>query len=109
MYKACFVADNTYDPGVSPGFANQCILGGMCLRSNLSKEANLVVDIVSMVLGSRRWDLRLDCTGCRKLKSLQSNEQGCIPAGIGESGLFTLTLYTDSPAACKILALGSLV
>ena len=29
---------NTYDPGNSPGFANQCILGDVYLRSNLSRE-----------------------------------------------------------------------
>ncbi len=45
MYKACFVADNTYDPGVSPGFANQCILGDMYLTSNLLREASFVADI----------------------------------------------------------------
>ncbi len=29
---------STYDPCISPGFANQCILGDMYLRSNLSRE-----------------------------------------------------------------------
>jgi len=29
---------NTYDPGISPGSANQCILGGMYLTSNLSRK-----------------------------------------------------------------------
>jgi len=29
---------NTYDPGISPGSANQCILGEMYLRSNLLRE-----------------------------------------------------------------------
>ena len=28
----------TYDPGISPGSANQCILGDMYLRSNLSRK-----------------------------------------------------------------------
>ena len=27
-----------YDPGISPGSANQCILGGVYLRSNLSRK-----------------------------------------------------------------------
>ena len=36
-------------------------------------EASFVA--VPMVFSSAPWDLRLDCTDCRKLKSLQSNVQ----------------------------------
>ncbi len=32
---------NTYDPGISPGAANQCILGDVYLRSYLSRELNV--------------------------------------------------------------------
>ena len=31
------------DPGISPGSANQCILGKVCLRSNLSTNAIFVL------------------------------------------------------------------
>ncbi len=31
---------NTYDPGISPGSANQCILEDVYLRSNLSRKDN---------------------------------------------------------------------
>ena len=31
------ILHNTYDPGISPGSANQCILGDVYLRSNLSR------------------------------------------------------------------------
>ena len=31
---------NTYDPGISPGSANQCILWDVYLRSNLSRKDN---------------------------------------------------------------------
>ncbi len=42
IYAYCMTAycihHNTYDPGISPGSANQCILGDVYLRSNLSRE-----------------------------------------------------------------------
>jgi len=31
----------TYDPGISPGSANQCILGDVYLRSNLSRKVTI--------------------------------------------------------------------
>ncbi len=30
--------NSTYDPDISPGSANQCILGDVYLRSNVSKK-----------------------------------------------------------------------
>lgn len=33
------IQHNTYDPGISPGSANQCIFGDVYLRSNLSRKA----------------------------------------------------------------------
>ncbi len=33
---------NSYDPGISPGSVNQCILGDVFLRSNLSRELMVV-------------------------------------------------------------------
>lgn len=36
--NAYCVHHNTYDPGTSAGSANQCILGDVCLKSNLSRE-----------------------------------------------------------------------
>ncbi len=35
------VYHNIYDPGISPGSANQCILGDVYLRSNLSMEPSM--------------------------------------------------------------------
>ncbi len=35
---ACCILHNTYDPGNSLGSANQCILGDVYLRSNLSSK-----------------------------------------------------------------------
>ena len=35
---AYYLYHNTYDPGISPGSANQCILGDVYLRSNLSRK-----------------------------------------------------------------------
>ncbi len=32
------ICHNTYDPGISPGSASQCILGDVYLRSNLSRN-----------------------------------------------------------------------
>jgi len=37
---AYLLYDNTYDPGTSPGSANQCILGDVYLRSNLPRQAS---------------------------------------------------------------------
>ncbi len=33
------IQQNTYDPGISLGSANQCILGDVYLRSNLSRKS----------------------------------------------------------------------
>jgi len=35
---AYWLYHNTYDPGISPSSANQCILGDMYLRSNLPRK-----------------------------------------------------------------------
>ena len=40
MTAYCFY-HNTYDPGISPGSANQYILGDMYLRSSLSRKQHL--------------------------------------------------------------------
>jgi len=44
---ACCIYHNTYDPGISPGSANQCILGDVYLRSNLSREhvSNIMISL----------------------------------------------------------------
>ena len=41
---------NAYDPGVSPGSANQCILGDVYLRSNLSRE--LISELLQPIIGA---------------------------------------------------------
>ncbi len=43
---------NTYDPGISPGSANQCILGDVYLRSNLSRE---LYSMLTSFQASERW------------------------------------------------------
>lgn len=34
--------NTTYDPGISPGSANQCIIGDMYLRPNISREHSML-------------------------------------------------------------------
>ena len=46
----------TYDPGISPGSANQCILGDVYPRSNLSRERRLVATVKVFAL---RWQILL--------------------------------------------------
>jgi len=36
------ICHNIYGPGISPGSANQCILGDVYLRSNLSRKQKLL-------------------------------------------------------------------
>jgi len=47
------ICHNTYDPGISPGSANQCILGDVCLRSKRhgvhNKGSNGVVSVTDAV------------------------------------------------------------
>ncbi len=40
---------NTYDPGISPGSANQCILGDMYLRSNRSRVRIIRLIMIHLV------------------------------------------------------------
>ena len=44
----------TYDPGISPGSANQCILGDMYLRSNLSRK----------IVSARRTKMEVNACTC---------------------------------------------
>ncbi len=63
---------NTYDPGILPGCANQCILGDMYLRSSLSRKQHLHVRQPAMArLLACRLDHLRNCTSvvslCRVL------------------------------------------
>ena len=75
----------TYDPGISPGSANQCILGDMYLRSNLSRNlygAFTVCVCVCMLVGAYvcEWPLyaalELRCQACLAERCVSS--QSCI-------------------------------
>ncbi len=63
-----------YDPGIIPGYANQCILGNMHLRSNLSRDAGGSMQTSSsmqvVVSIAKPPQKQHNLLGCRSLASL---------------------------------------
>ena len=92
---------NTYDPGISPGSADQCILGDVYLRSNLSRK-HLALARLSNIVFEHHFSIRT-MQGSPLMKDAYCHlSSGLSPCSFFYTPMMELTLKRTPCLACKV-------